>query len=198
MDSGVLCLVQLTKCINSDVYKLGSAQNITECIKKYGNDSKYICIMDCPNYKLAKKLIISILVKRYNLTDSATYFEAKQQDILRIFLNIVDEFKKDQLRRERNNWLINELIIWMSNSDNPEVKKYFAIEEFVKNNMNNYSYVYKHVLHYVGHLAQMYFELYHEQMQIKDTDINILNVMTITEQLIQNIKSDYLNDLVMR
>lgn len=86
--------------------------------------------MECPRYRLAKRLIKNNLVKRYEinydeLDDDDKYFEAEPEVILEIFLDNINKMKREQKRTEKNERFIHELVMWISNSANPELNKYY-------------------------------------------------------------------------
>ncbi len=92
---GYVYLVQPSVLVGTNRYKIGmSALSDLSRLKAYGNGTRYICILECEDYREVEQLLIRAFDNKYKLVGGKEYFECKDEMImLNLFVSIVMNHK---------------------------------------------------------------------------------------------------------
>lgn len=92
---------------------------------------------------------------------------------------------------KENKWFTTELFIFISNMANPEINEYFEMENFVVKNIENTELINKYVLNYVTHVATIYYSKFYIHNFVNKSDINIVNINSVANRTLYDIKYSY-------
>ena len=95
MNKGIIYLIQPAELIGTNRYKIGMSNkpDLERCKNGYKKGSRYLCIMECNNPLEIEKNIKNEFTKKFKLIAGNEYFEGIENDIINIFLEIVNNYK---------------------------------------------------------------------------------------------------------
>lgn len=115
MSTGIIYLIQPAELFGTNRYKIGCSENASlNRITAYKKGTRYIVIMECYKPYVLEKEIKKIFNEKFKLIAGYEYFEGVEEEIKTEFLNIVNEYEKNN-KRDNNIEQVNN-----SNSNNGE------------------------------------------------------------------------------
>jgi hypothetical protein len=114
MNKGIIYLIQPAELIGTNRYKIGMSNNpdLERCKNGYKKGTRYLCIMECNNPLKIENEIKKIFNTKFKLIAGNEYFEGIENDILNVFLEIVNK-SKSEFNNDANNNTNND-----NNNDN--------------------------------------------------------------------------------
>lgn len=93
----IVYLVQPCILLNTSRYKIGrSSQNNLNRIRAYGNNSRYLSILECDDDSILEKILIDKFNKHFKLIGGCEYFEGNENEMLNLFITTVMEHKNNK------------------------------------------------------------------------------------------------------
>lgn len=111
MNTGIIYLIQPAELVGTNRYKIGMSRNpdLERCKNGYKKGSRYLCIMECNEPIKLENKIKKIFNLKFKLIAGNEYFEGNENEILNIFLEIVNNYKlkinNDMNKNDNNNEL---------------------------------------------------------------------------------------------
>jgi hypothetical protein len=129
---GIVYLIQPCELLKTNRFKIGYSRdgdNLTRLVNGYKNGSRYICILECENPLDVEKVIISEFSKRFKIIAGKEYFEGKESELQKLFMDIVHDKKfkingiitnKEKTKNEYSKkidetYITNSFLEWFSN-----------------------------------------------------------------------------------
>ena len=134
MNKGIIYLVQPKELIGTNRYKIGMSNNpdLERCKNGYKKGTRYLCIMECDNPLKIENEIKKIFNTKFKLIAGNEYFEGIENDILNVFLEIVNKFKSEFNNDAKNNTNNdNNILVIFINVNDKIIEKKFNLNNVI-------------------------------------------------------------------
>lgn len=198
MNKGTIYLIQPCELIGTSRFKIGCSKNpdLERCKNGYKKGTRYICIMECNNPFLLENKIKEIFNSKFKLIAGNEYYEGNENDIYKLFIEIINEHKNNIENININKLKLNTELTESesanhdsdSDSDSEMKEDYLFMTQYFKN--------YKEDEIFEGNKQLIKIHIYYDEIKISYIYDNIIEEERVSNENNSDFHNNYLKKLV--